>query len=356
MPKYAFFQPAQRPTKTVAPSVSMVQLKSAPQNTHGPRKAVSKASMSAYVYKDNKDLQKEKSNPAPTGPTQATSEDLPIIQASQAQAQAQAQAQPSTAVNLDTKQEPLTDLTSSAPETSQLEQGQIQDKQQPSGQSDEEKFLQQKLAYALISDVNARSPSSPHFDEDITEPLYVDAVEHLNQEQIDFLTNAKEQFLNLSPPPPDSYPVRLPEPLVLEHCNPTRTSSAQSEVNLNQSHTGSAFQALPCDPPYLSEFEDDEDDYYNDDRGYTTTHSYRSRGDNTTDGVTTIMIAPKLTKKGLAEIEAARQFVDSKRTTEEIQEDAWDVSMVAEYGDEIFQYMKEQEVRYNDIPVACAIC
>ena len=32
------------------------------------------------------------------------------------------------------------------------------------------------------------------------------------------------------------------------------------------------------------------------------------------------------------------------QTEEELEEEAWDVSMVAEYGDEIFAYMRELEV------------
>jgi G2/mitotic-specific cyclin 3/4 len=44
------------------------------------------------------------------------------------------------------------------------------------------------------------------------------------------------------------------------------------------------------------------------------------------------------------EIAAAKQYVEGSRTAEEIEDDSWDTSMVAEYGDEIFQYMRELEV------------
>ena len=99
------------------------------------------------------------------------------------------------------------------------------------------------------------------------------------------------------------------------------------------------------DLPDLSDY---EEDYY-DDQGYTTAHSTRSRGDNTTGGVTTVLFPPKLTKKDASEIEAARQIVDSKRTPEEDAEEAWDVSMVAEYGDDIFNYMRDLEVRVHAV-------
>lgn len=44
------------------------------------------------------------------------------------------------------------------------------------------------------------------------------------------------------------------------------------------------------------------------------------------------------------EIAAATELVESSRTQEEIEDEAWDTSMVAEYGDEIFAYMRELEV------------
>jgi G2/mitotic-specific cyclin 3/4 len=91
------------------------------------------------------------------------------------------------------------------------------------------------------------------------------------------------------------------------------------------------------------EYWDDEDDEVYDDQGYTTAHSYRSHGDNTTGGVTTL-VAPKVTAKVRKELEVARAIVEENRTPEEVEEEAWDVSMVAEYGDEIFDYMRELEV------------
>jgi G2/mitotic-specific cyclin 3/4 len=103
---------------------------------------------------------------------------------------------------------------------------------------------------------------------------------------------------------------------------------------------------LPA-PPLVSEpeeyWEDEEEEVY-DEQGYTTAHSYRSRGDNTTGGATTVLF-PKVTNKVKQELAAAKELVDSQRTQEEIEDEAWDTSMVAEYGDEIFSYMRELEVR-----------
>jgi len=89
--------------------------------------------------------------------------------------------------------------------------------------------------------------------------------------------------------------------------------------------------------------EEDEEDYYEGD-GYTTARSLRSRGDNTTGGVT-IVLAPRVTTKTQRELDAARIFVESTRTAEDVEDEQWDTSMVAEYGDEIFEYMHALEER-----------
>jgi G2/mitotic-specific cyclin 3/4 len=102
---------------------------------------------------------------------------------------------------------------------------------------------------------------------------------------------------------------------------------------------------LPA-PPLVSEteeyWEDEEEEIY-DEQGYTTAHSYPSRGDNTTGGATTLLI-PKVTNKVKQELAVAKEVVESSRTQEDIEDEAWDTSMVAEYGDEIFAYMRELEV------------
>lgn len=101
--------------------------------------------------------------------------------------------------------------------------------------------------------------------------------------------------------------------------------------------------ALPLlsEPEEYWEEEDEEETY--DEQGYTTAHSTRSRGDNTTGGATTILL-PRFTNTIKQELELAREIVENSRTAEEIEDEAWDTSMVAEYGDEIFGYMRELEV------------
>ena len=93
---------------------------------------------------------------------------------------------------------------------------------------------------------------------------------------------------------------------------------------------------------YPEYFEEDEEEYY-DAEGYTTARSIRSRGDNTTGGLTTFL-EPRVTQRVLKELEQARDFVLANRTEDDIEDEAWDTSMVAEYGDDIFEYMHKLEV------------
>ncbi|MCJ1281549.1 hypothetical protein MMC26_000869 [Xylographa opegraphella] len=90
----------------------------------------------------------------------------------------------------------------------------------------------------------------------------------------------------------------------------------------------------------------DEEEYEEnyEEEGYMTARSFKSRGDNTTGGATTILF-PKVTNKVKKELAVAKELVENNRTADEIEDEAWDMSMVAEYGDEIFQYMKELEIK-----------
>lgn len=105
----------------------------------------------------------------------------------------------------------------------------------------------------------------------------------------------------------------------------------------------------PPVPPPISEGDeywddDDEGEEFYDEQGYTTAHSYRSHGDNTTGGVTTL-VAPKITARIREDLAMAKLIVESSRTEDEIEEETWDISMAAEYAEEIFEHMRDLEVR-----------
>ncbi|KAG6000534.1 hypothetical protein E4U21_005351 [Claviceps maximensis] len=94
--------------------------------------------------------------------------------------------------------------------------------------------------------------------------------------------------------------------------------------------------------------EDEDEDYDDQDQAYTTAHSFRSQN-MTTGGVTTIL-APAITTKIQRELEEAKLEVEHSRSTDDIEEELWDVSMVAEYGEEIFEYMRELEIKMQPNP------
>lgn len=119
-------------------------------------------------------------------------------------------------------------------------------------------------------------------------------------------------------------------------------SIAQSTHNVSASFKESAVTPALSEP---EEFWDEEDDgdYDDQDQAYTTAHSYRSR-DLTTGNVTT-MLGPRVTNKVQKELDDARREVEATTSPDELEEEFWDVTMVAEYGDEIFEYLRELEMK-----------
>ena len=91
------------------------------------------------------------------------------------------------------------------------------------------------------------------------------------------------------------------------------------------------------------EYWDDEGEGNYDEDGYVTARSFKSRGENTTGGATTLLF-PKVNQKARKEIAAAKDLIEGSKTAEDLEDEAWDTTMVAEYGEEIFQFMKDLEV------------
>jgi G2/mitotic-specific cyclin 3/4 len=112
----------------------------------------------------------------------------------------------------------------------------------------------------------------------------------------------------------------------------------------SQAHFDRTISVLPSNAEQYTE-EDDDDYYYED--GYTTGRSFAFHGEST--GVTTVL-APRQSDNILHELERARLHVETTRTKEDIEDEQWDTSMVAEYGDEIFGYMKTLEQKLMPNP------
>jgi hypothetical protein len=122
---------------------------------------------------------------------------------------------------------------------------------------------------------------------------------------------------------------------------PTSTTDALPASYASVAHIKPHSQLPPRAEP--EEYWEEEEDENYEEEDYVTARSFRSRGENTTGGATTVLF-PLVTQKVKREIEAATQLVEAERTPEEIEDECFDTSMVAEYGDEIFDYMRNLEV------------
>ncbi|KAL8698790.1 MAG: hypothetical protein Q9224_001692 [Gallowayella concinna] len=141
------------------------------------------------------------------------------------------------------------------------------------------------------------------------------------------------------------------EPPSEETTIPTETANTQAVDELSpvlvtqQDQIGSEV-AVPQKLASVSEPEEywDEEEGNYEEEGYVTARSFKSRGENTTNGVTTVLF-PKVNQKIKRELAAAKELIESTKTAEEIDDETWDTSMVAEYGDEIFGYMRDLEIK-----------
>lgn len=97
--------------------------------------------------------------------------------------------------------------------------------------------------------------------------------------------------------------------------------------------------------PETEEWEDAEEDTH-------AAPTVLSRSDNTTGGTTTV-IYPKVTAITKREVIKAKKMVEASRTEEDIIEDFFDSSMVAEYSTEIFNHLYNKEVcRFHAYTIA----
>lgn len=172
-------------------------------------------------------------------------------------------------------------------------------------------------------------------EDEIAESLYLDAVEELSP----------EQFPNLQPGSSESaLSVREPE----QPYHPSDQDLDYQEL------------CVVSAADLLDHSEHEDEDFYDPEQGYTTVHSYLSGVDTRLPDVAdltevepepsmtvTVMDVPRFSEQALDEIEAAREHVEKHRLPEEVEDELWDISMVAEYGDEIFEYMREMEVSFH---------
>ncbi|KAK4631471.1 G2/mitotic-specific cyclin-4 [Fulvia fulva] len=113
----------------------------------------------------------------------------------------------------------------------------------------------------------------------------------------------------------------------------------QQPIDVLPAHNGPAFQVATPPEEFIEEDFDDQD------QDYMTAQSFDMR-----DATETTIFNPAQTKKNKQEIAEAREWVEANRTPDDIEDEQWDTSMVAEYGEEIFDYMREMESRMAPNP------
>ncbi|KAI0023570.1 cyclin-like protein [Xylariomycetidae sp. FL0641] len=359
--KEAFLQPAQRPTArptSLASSASMSQLRSSIPAQRQPPKQTSRLTAQKgkpYIFRDEQ-LASERQKPS----RESLVEEEPAAEESQVQKNPLAGALvPSTA------SQSIAPVAGTHQRVETAESIII-----PAGKSGwESPYYHQFLAMS--------SAPKAH-----TDPSGSAAARSLNTQVVSGVTQGYEGYQRYEHPdgriefvrtyfaPAEETSDKMADAQQPANCDPSSTSrsaeaaASAAQVDLTSDSSDledggvskSPKSANNADGPiqphafeYLEASDDDElyEDNY-DDQGYTTAHSYGyspARGDNTTGGVTTVMLPPRLTKKGLAELKAAKQAVEAKamQIPVDLDDETWDVSMVSEYGDEIFQYMRDLE-------------
>lgn len=166
--------------------------------------------------------------------------------------------------------------------------------------------------------------------------IYID---EQGQVQLNGLEESIEHVENLQPSDKGMLlPVEVPNP------NGKADRDHVLDAYLVKSHPEPHRRSTIAPVSEPEEYWDDEGDDNYDEEGYATARSFKSRGENTTGGATTVLF-PKVNQKTRREIAAAKELIEGSKTAEELEDEAWDTTMVAEYGEEIFQYMKDLEVR-----------
>jgi hypothetical protein len=140
--------------------------------------------------------------------------------------------------------------------------------------------------------------------------------------------------------------VAVPKAIATTSAPVTSVKSDGASVAQHEKSRTAAQPRATSHAPSSYEVDDVEDALDSD--GYTTARSWGLSGD-LTNGHTTVF-NPRCTEKVQAELDAAAAHVLATRSVDDIEEEYWDTSMVAEYGDEIFSYMHELEVRMAPNP------
>lgn len=180
---------------------------------------------------------------------------------------------------------------------------------------------------------------------ELTEALYEDALEHIVEEEADNkqVADPEGAVLSIEAAVTNFLPAATVDSAAVNQEKRQPTTVDPAALSQEEKQPAASATVLSEPGEYWDEEEEEEEEEIYDDQGYTTAHSIRSRGDLTTGGVTTLPF-PKVTARAISELEAAKAYVEATRLPFDMAEDVQDLSMAAEYSEEIFQYMRELEV------------
>lgn len=217
--------------------------------------------------------------------------------------------------------------------------GPRQHKSQPQLRTDQPVLRRTRSKYLTQPEQDSRPTTA--------ETIYHEASEVQSEEKADKDKTDKEKINNKeTEDKADQNPTELYESYmrtINKQADEEAEEQRHEEHNRSTSGLENCTALVPTNLTEPEEYWDEEEDDAYDEPGYTTAHLVRSRGENTTGG-TTALLFPVITAKVRKELAAAKEEVEASRTEEDIEDESWDTSMVAEYGDEIFEYMRELEV------------
>ena len=234
----------------------------------------------------------------------------------------------------------------------------LKEVQEANPQQPEPESLKPTIVVPVNQSVVAPKPVQPTlFPQMVPEKVAVNAVVEVQRQEV-----RKTESIPLKDEPAPRPLAKTPGATVAQL--PPGFTSEQEYLNLLEYHTAqyqlqqhnrNGYPAINGQGPYLTNIQPLPEQYYDIDEeeygyedGYTTARSFGLQGEST-GGVTTVL-APRLTDKVKAELEIARDYVEATRPAEDIEDEQWDTSMVAEYGDEIFDYMRDLEARMAPNP------
>ena len=191
----------------------------------------------------------------------------------------------------------------------------------------------------------------------VSNEAYVVPTEHVQEQYFEMestdVRSDGASLIDSAPLPPtgtgeegfNPLPTINPLPAIIQP-HPTRPVESLPLPNKVERRSASSGLASYTAPPEHWEAEQ----YMESEGDYTTARSLKSRGECTTNQ-TTIILAPRMTAAAEQEIAEANLFVQQSQEASELEEDeAWDTSMVAEYSEEIFSYMRNMEEQMRPNP------